>query len=202
MRRVQVVVRAADPGVQVGLTRCLESQPEVLVVSADLVHRVDVVVVAGDQVTVEDLRGLYESASRFAAPTVLVTNELAESDLLTVVGCRVVAVLPQTVTGTRLATSVLAAAHGGGVMPPNLLGVLLRHVRQMAGPRVSATSVFTPREIDVLRLLADGWGTSAIAAELGYSEHTVKGVLNSMMSRLKLRNRSHAVAYALRAGMI
>ncbi|SDZ07167.1 regulatory protein, luxR family [Saccharopolyspora shandongensis] len=60
----------------------------------------------------------------------------------------------------------------------------------------------TEREVDVLRLMADGWCTAEIAGGLGYSERTVKNALSSVTSRLKLRNRAHAVAYALRAGII
>ena len=58
------------------------------------------------------------------------------------------------------------------------------------------------REIEVLRLVADGFGTSEIAHQLSYSERTVKNVLHDITTRLQLRNRSHAVAYALRQGLI
>jgi DNA-binding NarL/FixJ family response regulator len=54
----------------------------------------------------------------------------------------------------------------------------------------------------VLKLLADGMDTGEIAATLNYSERTIKNVLHGLMSRLDLRNRSHAVAYALRAGAL
>jgi len=49
---------------------------------------------------------------------------------------------------------------------------------------------------------ADGFDTNEIAGKLCYSERTVKNVIYGVTHRLKLRNRSHAVAYALRAGMI
>jgi len=54
----------------------------------------------------------------------------------------------------------------------------------------------------VLRLIADGCDTSEIANRLAYSERTVKNVLHDVTTRLQLRNRSHAVAYALRQGLI
>ena len=59
-----------------------------------------------------------------------------------------------------------------------------------------------PREVEVLRLLADGLDTSEIARKLAYSERTVKNVVHDVTTRLQLRNRSHAVAYALREGLI
>ena len=58
------------------------------------------------------------------------------------------------------------------------------------------------REIAVLRLVAEGYDTGEIARELCYSERTIKKVLHDMTMRLNLRNRSHAVAYALRGGFI
>jgi DNA-binding NarL/FixJ family response regulator len=54
----------------------------------------------------------------------------------------------------------------------------------------------------VLRLIADGHDTNEIARPLCYSQRTVKNVLHDVTSRLKLRNRFHAVAYAVREGLI
>jgi DNA-binding NarL/FixJ family response regulator len=60
----------------------------------------------------------------------------------------------------------------------------------------------TPRELRVLTLLADGYRTSEIARELAYSERTIKHAIAAMTSRLELRNRTQAVAFAVRAGLI
>jgi DNA-binding NarL/FixJ family response regulator len=60
----------------------------------------------------------------------------------------------------------------------------------------------TQRELRVLQLLADGLSTSEIARELAYSERTIKNAIHDLTSRLNLRNRSHAVAFALRQGLI
>jgi len=53
-----------------------------------------------------------------------------------------------------------------------------------------------------LRLLADGMDTGQIAQRLSYSERTVKNILQGMLTRLGLRNRTHAVAHAIRLGLI
>ena len=60
----------------------------------------------------------------------------------------------------------------------------------------------TDRERSVLRLLADGWETGEIAKELCYSNRTVTSVVHDITQRFRRRNRAHAVAYALRAGML
>ena len=54
----------------------------------------------------------------------------------------------------------------------------------------------------MLRLVADGCDTAEIAAALAYSERTVKNVIHDVTTRLRLRNRSAAVAYAVREGLI
>jgi DNA-binding NarL/FixJ family response regulator len=58
------------------------------------------------------------------------------------------------------------------------------------------------REAEVLRLVADGLETREIAEQLCYSQRTVKGILHDVTSRFQLRNRAHAVAFALREGLI
>jgi DNA-binding NarL/FixJ family response regulator len=69
-------------------------------------------------------------------------------------------------------------------------------------PRGLSLNGFNEREVDVLRLLSEGWDTSEIAKKLAYSERTVKNVIHDITARLQLRNRAHAVAYAMRAGVI
>ena len=63
-------------------------------------------------------------------------------------------------------------------------------------------SGLTEREIQVLRLIADGLDTAEVARELAFSERTIKSILHDVTTRLQLRNRSHAVAYAVREGLI
>jgi DNA-binding NarL/FixJ family response regulator len=58
------------------------------------------------------------------------------------------------------------------------------------------------RERDVLMLLADGFSTREVARRLCYSERTIKNIVQEFTSRLQLRNRTQAVAYAVRRGWI
>ncbi|MCU1686074.1 MAG: LuxR family transcriptional regulator [Amycolatopsis sp.] len=207
MDPVRVAVQASDPITLAGLTSYLRSRPEMSVVSRDELTDRDVLVVAVDRITPKVVSMMRGFGTEALVSKVLVTNELKEADLLTAVECRVVSVLSRAAaTGDRLVGSVLSAAAGGGVMPPDLLGELLEHVRRLQrevlAPRGLSASGLTPREIDVLRLMADGWDTAEIAGKLCYSERTVKNVIYALTSRLKLKNRPHAVAYAMRAGMI
>ncbi len=207
MDQVRVALHAMDPLSRAGLASFLQSRPELVLLRAAERANAAVLVLSADRLSADVVATLRRSAAETGAPVVLITNEINETELLTAVECRVVAVLPRAaVTADRLAHSVLTASFGGGVLPPNLVGELLKHVerlqRDVLTPHGLTASGLTPREIDVLRLMADGFDTSEIAGELCYSERTVKNVIYGLTHRLKLRNRSHAVAYALRTGMI
>ena len=189
-----------------GLTGYLGSRPEITLVEADERTSADVAVVAVGRLTDEVTEGLRLLAAQARVPVVLVLDEIGEPDVLTAVECRVVAILPRgAATGDRVLRSVVAAASGGGVMPPNLVAELMDHVRrrqrQLVAP-ASQRGKLTSREVDVLRLMADGLDTAEIATTLSYSERTIKNVVYGITTRLNLRNRPHAVAYALRKGVI
>ncbi|MEU4165022.1 response regulator transcription factor [Actinoplanes sp. NPDC026670] len=207
MERVRVVLQAADPVSQAGLASLLQAGAEVTLLRAGDRAGARAFVFSCDRLTTEAIAALRQSAAETGLPVVLVISEMSEAELLTAVECRVVSILHRSaVTAERLVRSVVAAANGGGIMPPNLVGELLKHIerlqREVLAPNGLNASGLTTREIDVLRLMADGLDTNEIAGQLCYSERTVKNVIHGLTQRLKLRNRSHAVAYALRAGMI
>ncbi len=207
MEQVRVVLRASDPLSYEGLLSYLQSRSEFTVVDPADQAEATVFVVSCDQLAADVVALLRRSAAELAVPVVLVVSEITEAELLIAVECRVVAVLPRVaVTADRLAHSVLAAANGGGILPPSLVGELLKHVerlhREVLTPNGLNAAGLTSREVDVLRLMANGFDTHEIADELCYSERTVKNVIYGITHRLKLRNRAHAVAYALRTGMI
>ncbi len=69
-------------------------------------------------------------------------------------------------------------------------------------PNGSAPRRLNTRERDVLALVADGMSTREVAKRLCYSERTIKNVLQDITVRLDLRNRTQAVAVAIREGWI
>jgi DNA-binding NarL/FixJ family response regulator len=207
MRPVRVAVHAADPITQAGLVSCLGLRSEFELVGGEHGGRPDVAVVQIARSNPGAAARLRELHAAAPAPKVLVGNGLQSADVLTAVECRVVALLSRAeAAGDRLAAAVLAAASGRGALPPELVGELLARVRRLAedvlAPRGLTAASLTKREVDVLRLLADGRDTADIAEALCYTERTVKKVIHAMTTRLHLRNRPHAVAYAVRAGVI
>jgi DNA-binding NarL/FixJ family response regulator len=91
-------------------------------------------------------------------------------------------------------------------VPPDMLARLMTQVgtlqRQVLAPRGLTFSGLTERELSVLRLLAEGYDTNEVGSQLFYSERTVKNIIHDLTSRLELRNRTHAVAYAIKQGLI
>ncbi|MGW1680111.1 helix-turn-helix transcriptional regulator [Saccharopolyspora sp. NPDC002376] len=197
--RVRVAVWAADPITLNGLTQVLMERVEIFVATSELAEEVDVLLFAADRVTAECMAVMRRSAARCTAPVVLVTGEFDRSHLLGAVECRVAAVLHRNAaTEDRLVNAITAAANRGGALPPDLL-VQVQNLHEEA-PHDLDVAGMTSREIEVVRLLADGLDTEEIGNRLCYSERTVKNIIHVMTSRLKVRNRSQLVAHGLRAG--
>jgi DNA-binding NarL/FixJ family response regulator len=203
--RIPVTIHCDDPLTRAGLLSHLRGDPliEPFDVSVGAVGGV-AVVLAGrlDDLDVARLRRLALNKR-----VVLVVERMREPELLRALDSGVTAiVLRSDATPERLAAAVRAAARGDRDLPSDLLGQLVDAVNRMrresADGLLPGAQQLTDRELDVLRLLADGWETRAIAAKLAYSERTVKNVLAGLNARFQLRNRTHAVAYAFREGYL
>ena len=141
------------------------------------------------------------------AQAVLIVPTLSDDDLMMVVESGACAVLwRREATTGWLVKVMLKAAEGDSAMPPDLLARLLKQVGRLQQHVLRSQSLpaagLSERERRVLRLAAMGLDTDEIAAELAYSRRTVTGVLHDVTIRYNLRNRTHAVAYAIREGLI
>ncbi|MET7989754.1 response regulator transcription factor [Amycolatopsis sp. NPDC005232] len=211
MKLVKVAVLASDPITKAGAASLLGTRAELQVLPEDSAAQADVVLVMEEHVTdrvLSRVKELGRESEQLAGPDlVIVADHFRESDLMTAIECGVVAILPRRETGgAELVSAVLAAGDGTASLPPRLQGALLGQVQRMRRdvlePNGLTLSGLAARECDVLRLVAEGYGTEEIATKLCYSERTVKNVLYGLMTRCGLNNRAHAVAYALRAGAI
>lgn len=207
MTRTTVRVYARDPISEAGVTSALRPRPEVRVVGPDDAEAPEVVLVVVDVFDDETMNSLRFLRRNGEARVILVASQLDDRVLVDAVECGVVGLLRRSeATTDRLLSAIAAAAAGEGTVPPDLLGRLLDQVgrlqRTVLDPRGITFSGLASREVEVLKLVADGWDTAQIAKELCYSERTVKNVLHDVTTRLQLRNRSHAVAYAVREGLI
>ncbi|MFE9427472.1 LuxR C-terminal-related transcriptional regulator [Kitasatospora sp. NPDC006697] len=212
MPDIAVLTRAADPISQAGLQSFLRSAPGLRLVERPPAGQRCAAVLLCEEVGDDVLGQVRELTADPEVRVVLVVGRLPESELLRVVGCGIASILwRHEVTPSRLVSAVFGAHGGRARVPADLLAQLLDQVgrAQRAGTGPGGTlgpavvgHPLNDREADVLRLIADGLDTGEIAARVGYSERWVKNVLHGLTTRLHLRNRSHAVAYALRQGLL
>jgi len=104
----------------------------------------------------------------------------------------------------RIADGIRLAAEGGTTLSPTVAAQLLDHVRQVKPPaRIADEPVgeLTPRELEVLKLLAAGMENSEIAAELVISTRTARNHVASILEKLQMQNRIQAAVYAVRVGL-
>jgi DNA-binding NarL/FixJ family response regulator len=203
----KVFVFGADPLSQAGMTAYLRGRPEVELVPESGVDDADVVLVVADTVDDSTLRVLRAVRSDGCPRVVLLVTDIDAAGMAGAVQAGAVGILRRSsATRDGLLSAVRAAAVGEGMLPLDLLGGLLRQVGHVEPDRVTrrgtAHAVPSDRELKVLRLLSEGCDTREIARRLAYSERTVKNVIQDVTRRFGLRNRSHAVAYALRQGFI
>ena len=207
MERIPVFVYATDPVSQIGIAGQLRARPEVCVVGDAEVDAAQVAVLVFDSIDDEAVR-VVRAVQRNGCPrTLLVVNHLDEPGMLVAIEAGVCGFLRRSETRPEnLVQGIRAAAAGDGTVPADLLGRLLSQVslihQQVLAPRGLSFSGLSDREVEVLKLLSEGHDTAEVARRLCYSERTVKNVLQDMTRRHNLRNRTHAVAYALRQGLI
>jgi DNA-binding NarL/FixJ family response regulator len=102
----------------------------------------------------------------------------------------------------ELFRAIRVAAEGGSLIQPVVATKLLRHVRQGTAGRQVDSPLLTARELDVIRLLAQGRTNQEIASTLVVSERTVKFHVSSILRKLGASNRTEAVALAAQSGII
>jgi DNA-binding NarL/FixJ family response regulator len=202
---VAIRLDSPDPMAEIGVLVQLKGRAEVVIAGPQGRPAVALAVLAGiDDDAVEWLRGLRAATG---LPIVVVIGPAEPGELVRLVESGACGILGRgEATASRLVRAIQLAAAGQGDLPP----ALVRHLLDRAGQR--SRDQFTPRglhlagltgrERDVLRLLADGMSTREVAARLAYPERTVKGVVQGVMLRLNVRNRTQAVASAVRNGWV
>ncbi|MEA2781472.1 MAG: two-component system, NarL family, nitrate/nitrite response regulator NarL [Rhodospirillaceae bacterium] len=201
---ISVLIWAADATARDGVANLLEGMPgvEVVGVTADEVAlvrfleavRVDLVVAASDSNSAGDLPpGLAEDVAMIALVT-----DVADAVMALRAGVR--AVLLRPTCRAEIAAAIQAVAAGLSVLPADLLNHL---VRPGGGEGASAnTEALTPRELEVLALLAAGASNKWIARRLGISVHTAKFHVAGVLEKLSAHSRAEAVAVAARLGLV
>ncbi|MFE6823560.1 LuxR C-terminal-related transcriptional regulator [Streptomyces sp. NPDC057690] len=203
---VRVAIHAPAPLVRAGLAGFVALDPRLHELPRDRIGEADAIVVAVDVADASALDLLHRLCDKPGARFLVVVGKKWRADLSAAQKRGVRAVVWWDFCSPDVfARSVRAVAGGEETPLPSPLSSPLaperaeHHVvasRGRAEPRLNA------REVDVLRLIAEGKQCDEIAIELSYSERTVRYILYGAMKRLRTRNRAHAVSHAIRAGLI
>lgn len=203
---VSVVIVDDHPVVRAGLRALLEATGgvEVLGEADGVEDAVAKVATLRPQVALMDLQlgdGDGAEATRRILELVPATRVLVlttydtDSDILRAIEAGACGYLLKDTEPARLVAAVRQAADGGTVLAPTVAQRLVGRIRRPA-------SDLTERELEVLRLAADGLGNRAIARSLVVSEATVKTHLVHLYRKLGVDNRTAAVARARESGLI
>ena len=178
---IRVQISARDPMLKEGLEAVItdadglsltQSRPDVLVTSAQ-----------------RDELG--------PAPAIVMIGDAAWSAALLRLGVR--AILPPDASAAEIVGAVSAAAGGLAAVDPTQLETL---VGEPAMQPLSEPGPLTSRELEVLRMLADGIANKNIAWNLKISEHTVKFHVAQILAKLSAGTRTEAVTIGIRKGLI
>ncbi len=208
---VLVAVHAHDPLTSAGVASQLRGRAEIVLLddgaSGGDIAPEAVALVVVDEVDDEAVRTVKSIRQGGCGRVVVVATRLDDRGLLSAVEAGACALMRRSeALPDKLVQTISRAAAGDGTVPSDLLGRLLEQIgllqSQVLAPRGLTFSGLSEREIEVLRLISEGLDTTEVAGRLCYSERTVKNVLHDVTTRLRLRNRTHAVAYAMRNGLI
>jgi DNA-binding NarL/FixJ family response regulator len=205
---IRVLIKASSPVVKAGLMSLLGSYPDLQVVAelSDEIGSSDGLLTDSQPdvvlAEIDDGESMTEALDNSASGVpliLLVRDPTALSIDAFQHGIR--AVLPSNLTGAQLAAAIEAVAAGLGVFDPDALNQFPPlHTANEASERLP--EVLTPREVEVLRAIAEGLANKEIAARFGISENTIKFHVASVMGKLGAGSRTEAVMLGIRRGIV
>jgi DNA-binding NarL/FixJ family response regulator len=183
--RVEVVGEAADPAAAVRVIR--QTRPDVVLLDVHMPDGGGLAVLEGVGPDLPDTRFLALSVSD------------AAEDVIAVIRAGARGYVTKTISSDELADAINRVADGDVVFSPRLAGFVLDAFRDAPVAPAEATNeldVLTPREREVLRLLARGYAYKEIAAELFISIKTVETHASNVLRKLQLSSRHQLTRWA------
>lgn len=203
---LRVLVVGASPLARAGVTALLSERANLSIVGQTAcddsfqqtvaAYRPDVLVWDFGWNPEDELTRLSEIEASLPPTLALLSDETQAASLL---AAGVQALLLSDSDAEMIAAALVAVAQGLVAISPELTTLAL--TPQTQKPAVLEEPL-TPREQEVLNLLAEGLPNKTIALKLGISEHTVKFHVNAIMSKLGVQSRTEAVVQATRLGLI
>lgn len=156
-----------------------------------------------------DLSGPAAAARiRSAVPSAAIvfhSAEESEDALLDAIDAGAIAYLTKSATADEIIEAIRKASVGEVLIPVGLFAKAIARQRKLGNEKEAREKVlaeFTPRELDVLKLLADGLDTQTLAGRLGIAPHTVEWHVTHVIEKLRVHSKLQAVIAAARLGLI
>jgi DNA-binding NarL/FixJ family response regulator len=183
-QRVHVVAEAGDPAEAIAAIR--EHHPDVVLLDVHMPEGGGLAVLEGIGADLPDTRFLALSVSD------------AAEDVIAVIRAGARGYVTKTISADELAAAITRVAEGDVVFSPRLAGFVLDAFRDSPSAPAVATEldVLTPREREVMRLLARGYAYKEIASELFISIKTVETHASNVLRKLQLSNRHQLIRWA------
>jgi DNA-binding NarL/FixJ family response regulator len=212
---IRLVVVDDQALVRAGLVLILDSEEDITVTAEasdgrdalDVIarHRPDVVLMDVRMPLLDGIDATRQLGRADDAPPVLVLTTFDDDDVLWgALDAGAMGFVLKDTDADDLVRAVRVVAAGGSWLDPRVTPRLL-HALRSAGPRPGAVRSLEPlseREVDVLRLMAQGANNVEIAATLFVSERTVKSHVSSIFTKLDARDRAAAIVLAFDAGLV
>jgi two-component system nitrate/nitrite response regulator NarL len=213
---VRILVVQDHPLLATAIARVLDKEEDLSVVgiarrgdeAAVLAARENPAVVLMD-FKLPDLSGPAAAARiRSAVPSAAIvfhSAEESEDALLDAIDAGAIAYLTKAATADQIIEAVRRASIGEVLIPVGLFAKAIARQRKavtLKQARAKLLAEFTPRELDVLGLLAEGLDTATLATRLGIAPHTVEWHVSHLIEKLRVHSKLQAVIAAARAGLI
>ncbi|MFL5615471.1 MAG: LuxR C-terminal-related transcriptional regulator [Gemmatimonadaceae bacterium] len=177
-----------------------EQEPDVVLVELGGGHEQHAIA------TLQLLSADYDDGTRPTPAFVLLTDERDPAHMIDALRAGVRALLPRDASAAEILAAVNAAAAGLVSVAREWTDLLRGTATATQGPGSAAPASngasLTPRELEVLRMIADGLANKQIAARLSISEHTVKFHIGSVFAKMHASTRAEAVMIGARRGLI
>ena len=215
-RRVRVLIVQDHPLLASAIAKVLEGQPDLAVsgVSASAADALQAAARDRPDVVLMDFRlpdvsgpeaaRMLQSAHADAA-IVFHSADESETALLDAVDAGAIAYLTKDATADQIIEAVRRASKGEVLIPVELFARAIARQRgavTLKREREQLLAEFTPRELDILHLLAEGLDTTAMSQRLGIAPHTVEWHVRHVIEKLRVHSKLQAVISAARKGLI
>jgi DNA-binding NarL/FixJ family response regulator len=202
--QIRILVADDHPIVREGLRGLIAVQPDIAVVAEASngreaiqqfrIHRPDVTVMDLQMPEMDGVDAVFAIRDEFPGARIIVlTTYAGDAKILRALKAGAQGYLLKAVMHMELADNIRAVYAGRRVMAPEAAAQIAEHAGEEA---------LTPKEIEVLRLIAAGNANKEIAAQLSNSEETVKSRVKNILDKLGANDRTHAVTIGLKRGII